>query len=77
MQISNKGCDIRISLLNRLFWYNSAFMLFPACILPKKQGLTLTVVQSAVPCPAHTAWEHLIFKGPILHFEMRIICLDM
>lgn len=52
MQISDKGCGIIISLLNGLFWYNSAFVLFPACILPKKWGLTSTVVpvSCAPPC---------------------------
>lgn len=47
---------------------------FPACILPKKRGLTSAVVPvSCTPHPAHTACEQLIFKGPILHFEMRTI----
>lgn len=52
MQISNKGCGVIISLLNGLFWYNSTFALFPACILPKKRGLTSTVVPVswAPPC---------------------------
>lgn len=52
MQISNTGCGVIISLLNGLFWYNSAFALFPACILPKKRGLTSTVVpvSCALPC---------------------------
>lgn len=52
MQISNKGCGVIISLLNGLFWYNSTFALFPACILPKKWGLTSTVVpvSCALPC---------------------------
>lgn len=52
MQISNKGCGVIISLLNGLFWYNSAFALFPACILPKKRGLTSAVVpvSCAPPC---------------------------
>lgn len=47
--------------------------LFPACILPKNQGLTSAVVPGSCTPSAHPAWEQLIFKGPVLHFEIAIV----